>query len=559
MKRLILSLFVFAIVYGSQAQTSAAPDLPKKLIRISTPQLSIEDDDSNVLVLKMEFNGAIPKSRLSKINPADIQSISLVYSRYRLSEMFDQLTLNAQRMDKLYASLPGLKSNSGIQWYWIEQTGCNSPDDCKDFFHGFVIKLKNESEELSSFVESSLLDYYSKVYEGIDDSKTMDSLITIGKVKLCKVCDTALIRTTNTRNRIAKVRGYQNINQRKFKRYFKEELANSINTIQFIADKRGNLNFANDSHLTKRQARQLRYINNQLRITSSRYRGRKIETRISMSFYSRDKEIAFNFTELPILPNDEEFNLDSFMFTEHVNIRCEYMDTTAGKKRLAHSFVKSYYTPDIIFKVFNRNKQWKNCLIATDVTGSMSPYLAQFRVWHKMNLNVHSSNHDFIFFNDGDNMPDRLKVRGKVGGLYYINTKEFTALDQALTIAMKSGGGGDAPENNIEAVIEGLKKNPNIKEGIMIADNWAIPRDLKLLDKVHVPIRLILCGAQNGINTAYLDMVRKNKGSIHTMENDLYNLGTLMEGKSIVLDGIEYQLKNGSFVKIVPDTLTVRR
>ena len=114
---------------------------------------------------------------------------------------------------------------------------------------------------------------------------------------------------------------------------------------------------------------------------------------------------------------------------------------------------------------------------------------------------------------------------------------------------MLRGGGGDLPENNIEAVIEGLKKNPNIKEVIMIADNYATPRDLELLKMVKVPIHLILCGAQKQINPAYLKMLRDNKGSLHTMDQDLYDFSKLNEGQSIKIDGHTYRVSGGHFIK----------
>ena len=109
-----------------------------------------------------------------------------------------------------------------------------------------------------------------------------------------------------------------------------------------------------------------------------------------------------------------------------------------------------------------------------------------------------------MFFNDGNNKPDHTKVTGSVGGNYYIKTNSKAELFKTMNTSMMNGGGGDGPENNIEAVIEGLKMNNKLKAVIMIADNYATPRDLELLNQVKVPIRLIVCGTYNGINTAYL-------------------------------------------------------
>jgi hypothetical protein len=59
----------------------------------------------------------------------------------------------------------------------------------------------------------------------------------------------------------------------------------------------------------------------------------------------------------------------------------------------------------------------------------------------------------------------------------------------------------DGPENNIEAILHGIKQNHRIKSVILIADNNATPRDLELLNKVRGPTRVILCGSSNGIST----------------------------------------------------------
>jgi hypothetical protein len=547
MKPLLILICLLPCMLHSQ--TSAAPALPKKLIRISTPMLNVVDNDSSVLVLKMEFNGSIPKSKLAKIKMQDIESISLAYSRYRLSDMFDQMTLNAQRMDKLYALMPGLKENKAIQWYWVEQTGCDNPDACNDYFHGFVIRLKSESHMLLRKTEESLMDYYMTVYEGGGDTEKMDSLLRDKKMKLIKTCDTINIRTLQKGNRIARIRSWDNGRNDKLARLLKKELADSgVFHLEARMDRNGHLASLENSGELGRSSRVTKLLNDNLSVIPARYMNRKIETKVSITIQLFNGTADVQLMQTPILPDNGVFVLDKFLYHESSKVVCDYLDTSG---RGAPKPVLSS-TPDIIFRVFDRNRQWKNCLITTDVTGSMYPYLAQFKVWHKINLSSNSGNHDFVFFNDGNNMPDFMKVTGRVGGIYYLNTHHFDSLSRYMSMSMNRGGGGDGPENNIEAVIEGLKKNPQCREVIMIADNWATPRDLSLLGKVNVPIRLILCGAQAGINTAYLDMIRKNRGSIHTMEQDLYDLSRLKEGQSIELDGINYIIKNGVFTVAGP-------
>lgn len=116
---------------------------------------------------------------------------------------------------------------------------------------------------------------------------------------------------------------------------------------------------------------------------------------------------------------------------------------------------------------------------------------------------------------------------------------------------MSSSNGGDTPENNIEAVLKGIENCPDCEEIIMIGDNFATPRDLSLLSDVGKPIRLILCGTSVGINTVYLDMVRKNKGSLHTIEEDIVNLMDLNEGSEITIGGKLYKIEKRQFVPII--------
>ncbi len=115
-----------------------------------------------------------------------------------------------------------------------------------------------------------------------------------------------------------------------------------------------------------------------------------------------------------------------------------------------------------------------------------------------------------------------------------------------------AGDGGDVEENNIEAILFAVKKNPKLKEVYMIADNNANMRDYDLMDRVKVPVHIILCGVKEKIpiNTEYLDLARHTNGSIHTVEEDIDNLIKVAEGKTIEISGFEYKIVNGKFVQV---------
>ncbi|HMO40289.1 MAG TPA: hypothetical protein PKC76_13925 [Saprospiraceae bacterium] len=199
-----------------------------------------------------------------------------------------------------------------------------------------------------------------------------------------------------------------------------------------------------------------------------------------------------------------------------------------------------------VLNALNRNPNWKKMLVVTDLTGSMSPYTAQLLLWFKLAENTGKVEH-LIFFNDGDDKPDSLKTIGTTGGVYSLQPQTFEQIAQLANEVVIRGNGGDEPENNIEALLQGLKQCPHCDEVIMIADNWATPRDIELAHLLKRPVRIILCGTEEGINTAYLNLARQTGGSLHTIEEDLYDLLEMNEGQEIQIGREVFTIRNGRF------------
>ncbi|MCC6817591.1 MAG: hypothetical protein IT245_01690 [Bacteroidia bacterium] len=205
-------------------------------------------------------------------------------------------------------------------------------------------------------------------------------------------------------------------------------------------------------------------------------------------------------------------------------------------------------TPDtVVLSVLNRNK-WKDKLIVCDLTGSMSPYASQLSLWYQLVYKT-EKNLQFVFFNDGDNQSDNHKIIGKTGGIYYTPSCSLDSLSQFMAKVSAKGSGGDCPENNMEALIKGVNMARPYKELIMIADNYAPVKDIKLLKDFKLPVHIILCGAISGnILTDYLDIARKTGGSVHTIEEDIVNLASLAEGEQVTIMGKTYQIMGGKFI-----------
>ena len=204
---------------------------------------------------------------------------------------------------------------------------------------------------------------------------------------------------------------------------------------------------------------------------------------------------------------------------------------------------------DVVTKVLNRNK-WSEKLIVCDLTGSMDPYASQLSIWYQLNYKK-EPNLQFVFFNDGDNKNDSEKKIGSTGGIYYQKSKGLDSLIHMMSFVRSRGNGGDCPENNMEALIKGVKKAQPYKELVMIVDNNAPVKDISLLNQFNKPVHIILCGSYSGeVLVDYLLIAWKTKGSVHTIEEDISKIASMSEGQTIQIGKYTYKILGGEFVRI---------
>ncbi len=205
------------------------------------------------------------------------------------------------------------------------------------------------------------------------------------------------------------------------------------------------------------------------------------------------------------------------------------------------------YKDSTVINVMNRNNNWDDFIVVTDVTGSMSPYIAQVFVWLKEQSENKKAKY-FVFFNDGDDKPSKKKKPLDTQGIY---VSPNTTLDSIMNVAawcMEKGScGGEGLENDIEAIVEGLKYFPKAKEIVLIADNFESMRDYQFLDKIKTPVHIIICGGEGRVNIQYLDLARKTKGSIHTKNQDVFNLNEIKKGEYIYINEKKYVFQEDRF------------
>jgi hypothetical protein len=198
-----------------------------------------------------------------------------------------------------------------------------------------------------------------------------------------------------------------------------------------------------------------------------------------------------------------------------------------------------------IFKVFDRNPQWKNVMLVVDMTGSMFPYVGQLLVWYKMNFETEKIRY-YTLFNDGDNIPDTKKVIGLTGGAHTFDAKDFKKFKKDIEDVRKLGEGGDDPENDVEAIMKAMIARRDYGDLVLIADDSDM-RDMKLLKRIKKPVHIILCGTKRGINQQYLQLAYSTKGSIHTANNSV-NMKTIKDGQQIELDNDLFEFRGGEFI-----------
>ncbi|XOV68167.1 MAG: leucine-rich repeat domain-containing protein [Fluviicola sp.] len=200
----------------------------------------------------------------------------------------------------------------------------------------------------------------------------------------------------------------------------------------------------------------------------------------------------------------------------------------------------------VVGKVLDRHPEWKKKIVVNDWTGSMYGYGSQVILWHLMNLET-SGISTITLFNDGDKKRTKQKKIGKTKGIY---TEDASNPSQILALfdkVMRKGGGGDGPENDIEAILTAIKNAPDA-EVILIADNSACVRDISLAHRIGRPVRIILCGynPEEGVNPDYVYLAKITGGGIYTLEDDLEQLNAEVdqEGKLSSFDDGRFHLSS---------------
>tara|TARA_B100000508_G_scaffold132802_1_gene122083 strand:+ start:39653 stop:41314 length:1662 start_codon:yes stop_codon:yes gene_type:complete len=549
--KILLFLTSILICFISLGQDSRFSHILSHDVKL-TPRV-VQSKEFNKVWLKTNFASPdiLNKSEITKIKGKLITKIELVFTVFKEIPTFDQNSLNYRRLRELAKLAPELFQNDLTEWSMVGQTACTVAEDGDKYFHGFIITYRPESKKAHTKFEMDYIEgVFGRLERGFESSKldfdTSALLLSTRKSFKDGVGTVWVPRT-----------GYPS------SRFVIEKWPQFKNGVDdFDAYLKRYINYPEKA--IKNGIEGLVYVG----FTVSK-KGKVTNVRpIQGIGYGCVENVVHTISGMPdwepgvIMNKTTTYDLRvivSFSLNNNVSISLKscrtdfkYMTDSSVTEFLVKDRCMRSLGPDsTIFSVFKRNRNWDDMMVVGDLTGSMSPYTAQLLVWHKLNYKANKHKvKQFTFFNDGDSMADRRKVIGRTGGIYHGKANSFEAIKALALKTMTRGSGGDCPENNIEATLSAINNCSDFKDIIMIADNFATPRDIKLLKKVNHPIHIIVCGAAFGINVEYLNIARETGGSIHTIEDDINNLIELNEGEDFEIGRFIYRIQNGKFVRL---------
>jgi hypothetical protein len=420
---------------------------------------------------------------LNSIRGHIIEKVQLVYTSYRQSPDFDQKALNAKRLSAFYNLLPEAFANAQTEWELVSQTGANSPEEGRSYFHGFVIYWRPDPSTESMKSEISKLD---SIFSPKEKKESSTSETSSGSTSSDGGHAFSSGSKTLTLPDGTKMTLDRSIPEDSLWMYIKPS-GSGYSVI--------NARYGDTAHTTV------------------------IVTEMSEAGYQRKRvwKLEDHKSETPFTPHS--------LISLGGNIQ------------------------DSVFSSVIRRNNWHNTVFVADVTGSMSPYTAQLFAWLSFAANSNECA-GFVFFNDGDKKSNGSKSVGKTGGIYSTKSHQYDSVYATAREAMKNGDGGDAVENDLEALIYAINELHPTGDIVLIADNWGPPRDLELFEKIKRPVHIILCGARGGVNPDYLFLARQFNGTLHTLNDDITNLGTMQDGETVKIGHQTFLLHEEHFIPL---------
>ena len=226
------------------------------------------------------------------------------------------------------------------------------------------------------------------------------------------------------------------------------------------------------------------------------------------------------------------------IFNRHLELHEVEKNVTVCKDKIGREmkFDNPKSNKKIILRSLKNYPIIQDNIVVVDVTSSMDKYLAQVLFYVK-EMSRQGFSCKFVFFNDGNGKSDHLKKTGQTGGIYSIESNNPDEIIALAKKAKRSGDGGDFPENDIEAILKGIKKWPYAKNIILIADNRGEIKDISMATQIpnDYKVNIISVFAKKKIDLSYVKLAYYTKGNIHLMKDDYLNLWS--KNKKLIVIG----------------------
>lgn len=533
--KILFALISFLSLQAVSAQNEVNIEQILKQKRTKIQQVNLRESNS-VSAVSSSFaqNDLAFKQSVEELKSRTILKVYYIYTEYRLSSSFSQLELDRKRFNQLNAAFPEIIEDPYIEWEIVEQTGCESPEMGKSFFHGFVFIHRPIQTEQERLAEITLLETYLKnptdvfllpnpdiLEEQLNPNSSISTQITsIIPDQAARFADgsdamLAFLKKELRTDEIALKRDDQWV-----KTHISIDDSGVISNLQFLVDAPEHVKNAVESAIYAMPNWEPAY-RDSVPVASEL----DLEVRVS---YSPSVNGMY-------LINGDRPTLEGNKLEEKPS---DLIDLYAGSTP-QEIFMKQ--AP--VYKGLEIMDRSERCALVMDVTGSMTEHVASMKRWIKTNQDSVGFT-SFTFFNDGDDQPTKKKKIGETGGIY--TTIHIANLDALVSETMRRGSGGERPESDIEALLHAQVTDTLSDAILLIGDNYSEIRDIELLPKVTKRVNVLMCSVKGALRTDYL-LIAKNTGGYLIYNGEQISLKNLQRGQILSVGSYQYDYNGKNF------------
>lgn len=159
---------------------------------------NVDHSDTNLLIIPFDYSSSQTETRdlFDSISSSNrpIEKIDFVYTKYKVSEDFDQAKLNRKRLELLRNHAPFIFDNNVIDWHFYEQANNLSLEENKKLFHGFVIHFLNNSAYAGNNGRMTTEEEIAAIENYLHSVRTSSSKRVVDKITECATRYSPILR-----------------------------------------------------------------------------------------------------------------------------------------------------------------------------------------------------------------------------------------------------------------------------------------------------------------------------------------------------------------------------